>query len=312
MLVCLIEAETNIIKPLVGKLTKNFPTEYIVHIRSKKLEANELNMLKHKPLLCSQWCVVIHCDKFSRDTAIALAKDNLVIWQVENKHTAVSIKGSSKDIQVIDNSRLAQDDVIAWIQKELAVYNEAKGKVTTVNEKTAKYLYRRVDGYIDYLVQAVNVLKYELRREEHYTLTKDLIDRYVTKVSPVKRYHVLNALLGQECNYSREMITVYLSRGLYEWKSLKEYILKEIENYKRVFEYEMSGELSLTNILEFLKENNTLEMTDSKIKGILLAHRSISYERLIFLESFITSLPNDALGACRFCSFVRAIMSTRA
>lgn len=311
MLVCLIESETNVINPVLGKLIANFPKEYVYNIRSRKLTSEELSMLKSKPLICSQWCIVIHCDSFSRDTALSLATNNFVIWQVSSKATATKIKGSSQDIKIVDNSRVSKDEVVAWIQKELAVVNNTTGKVTTVNRKTAEYLYNRVDGYIEYLIQAVSVLKFELNREEQYVLSKELINRYVTKVSPVKRYHILNIIFGLECKYSKEMVTIYLSRCLYEWKSLKDYLLSEIKDYKTIFEYEMSGELNLTNILEFMKEHNSVSLTDMKVRNILLAHKKMSYERLLFLETFISQIPNDALGACRFCSFVRTIMSMK-
>lgn len=308
MLVCLIESETNIIKPVLPTFTEHFPTEYVVHLRSRKLRPNELSMLKQKPLLCEQWCIVIHNAKFSVDVAKQLEVGNFVVWQVESRADAYKIRERYADLKIIDNGRLKQKDVIAWIQKELS---NVDGREIKVGEKEAKSLCRRVDGYLDYLVQAVRILQYELSRGEYNALTPALIRKYVSKVSPVKRYHIRDILLGRGCIYSKEMISAYLARGLYDWKPLKEYLLKEIQVHKQIFESEMTGELDMLNRFDYIKSHQSLGLSDTQIRDILLAHSEISYEWLLYLESFLSEIQTDALGACRFCNFVRAVMDAR-
>lgn len=308
MLVCLIESETNVIKPVLPTFVEHFPTEYVVHLRSRKLNPNELSMLKQKPLLCDQWCVVIHNAKFSVDVAKQLEASNFVVWQVESRADAQKIQARYADLKIIDNSRLDPKDVIAWIQKELS---NVDGREINVGEKEAKSLCRRVDWYLDYLVQAVRTLQYELSRGEYNTLTPTLIRKYVGKVSPVKRYHIRNILLGRRCTYSKEMISAYLARGLYDWKPLKEYLLQEIQVHKQIFESEMTGELDMHNIFDYVKSHRSLGLSDEQIRNILLAHSEISYEWLLYLESFLSEIHTDALGACKFCNFVRAVMDAR-
>ncbi len=308
MLVCLIESETNVIKPVLPTFVERFPTEYVVHLRSKKLSPNELSMLKQKPLLCEQWCIVIHNAKFSVDVAKQLEVGNFVVWQVESRADARKIQERYADLKIIDNGRLDQKDVIAWIQKELS---NVDGRKISVGEKEAKSLCRRVDGYLDYLVQAVRILQYELSRGEYNVLTPALIRKYVSKVSPVKRYHIRNILLGRRCMYSKEMISAYLARGLYDWKPLKEYLLKEIQVHKQIFESEMVGELDMHNVFDYIKSHQSLGLSDEQIRDILLAHSEISYEWLLYLESFLSEIHTDALGACKFCNFIRAVMDAR-
>lgn len=311
MLLCLIESETNIIKPLLPEFTSKFPTEYVIHVRSRKLSASELERLQHKPLLCKQWCIVLHSSGFPVVDAKKLAEKNFVIWQVDNKKIAAKLQSGYEGLRILDNSILKEEDVIAWIRKELSVYNAASGTQIEVSKKDAQYLYRRVDGYVDYLVQAVGVLKFELGRGEHTVFSQALAHRYVTKVSPVKRFHIRNILLGGQCTFPEYMIAAYLSRGLYDWKSLRDYIMHEIKNYEAVFEAEMQGDLDMHNLHQYMKENPSLELTDKELQSILLAHRKISYEWLLYLETYVSQLRDDALGACMFCSFVCRILRLR-
>lgn len=311
MLVCLIESETNIIKPLLPEFTSKFPSEYVIHIRSRKLTKSEQERLQHKPLLGQQWCVVIHCNTFQMDTALKLAEKNFVIWQVDNKKTALKLQGQCEGLKILNNGKLKEEDVIAWVRKELSVYNTNTNTQIEVSEDDAKYLYKRVDGYIEYLVQAVDILKFELGRGERTTFSQELARRYVTKVSPVKRYHIRNILLGGRCSFSPEMIATYLSRGLYDWKSLRAYMLDEIKKYEQVFESEMQGDLDMHNVHEYIKDMKSLEVTDTEMQNILMAHKEISYEWLLYLEAYISQLAEDALGACMFCGFVCRILKLR-
>ena len=308
MLVCLIEAEANVIKPILPKFVGRFPAEYVVHVRSKKLPSDKLASLKQRPLLCEQWCVVLHNTRFPMEVALQLAQKNFVVWQVEKKQEALQLRAEYEDLKIIDNGKVKKEEVVAWVKSELS---NVDGRQIIVDDDDAEYLYNRTDGYLDYLVQAVNTLKFELGRSTATKLSSTMMRRYVDKVSPIKKYHVRNILLGQPCHYHDEVIVSYLAKRAYDWKNLKEYLLDEVKRYEEIFSSEITGELSVQNVQEYLKQNSNVDLQDLQVKKILQAHNEISYEWLLFLEMYLTGIETDALGACEFCSFLLAVRKAR-
>lgn len=282
MVIVLLEAENNMINPVVPTLTKNINPS-CVKILYKKINVEQLNEYKKPPLLETGWFLVYSgVDKRVMQYLVKL-DFNITILCAHSRSSGELISefltGLGIEFRIIDNLNISKQTKIEYIKRELLL-----------NESDATYLYNRTRGYLKDLTSAVFALK------GLTDITRKDIKSLVPKTEKFGLNDLYNYLIGDkstDMKYENAVKLVHKYR--YGFDFLKEFLLEKLQQTMRVFEKVSTGELSIENYREYSDKSLTA-LSQFQLYKIIEQYRDISYDYLYFLFVNVSSLTSNGIG----------------
>lgn len=296
MILVLIESEFNCITSVIDHFTSLYNKKSVVKITGSRVKDNISSMLTRKPLLDNGW-LIICTDRIS--TALLKEWDlpfNNIIVHIPNsgKLSAVLDKLGDIDYQLFDNSKVNPELVKQWVAQQLHC-----------NEVVASSVVSRCNHRLKNIVLAVDSLKHF----ENVNLS--LVNQYVPKVSTVSVNDVVLYLLrAQDKDIKMEEVVKTVSEFRYAYKWLLDTIEDEIRATLSVFDEMHSGNLSLENYKDFLKQTDNkhvLRFSEYKLKRVIELQTRVSTEYAYYVLCSIEGIPRSFYGLYRLLFLIKMI-----
>ena len=291
MIILLLEAENNLINPVVNKLTQNV-NKSCVKMLNNKIKADELYEFRKPPLFELGWFLVYAGTDKSVIRELASVEKNVVILQAYSRskgETITNILTENKySFKIIDNLKVEKSQKIAYIKRELCI-----------SDSDATYLYNRTRGYLRDLTNGVCALK------GIPIVSRADIKALVPKTSKYGLNDLYNFLLGLpscELNYAEAVSIIYKYR--YGIEFLREFLLNKLEIQMTIAELVASGELSVDNYREF-KHKRLTDITEFQLYKLIEQNKEVSYDYLYFLFINISKITVNSTGLLMFLNMFR-------
>lgn len=263
---------------LVPQLSQIVPRSSIYHVR--KLESSIVQDIKSPPLITDRWTVVIDTPSPQFSIIDELVKhDNIYVFLMHNmtdlQNMEFSLKDKGYEYNLIDRVNLSDEEKVTYIQSRLDV-NEKTLKAILNKSKTALSLVKNV--------ATLSVLD---------KVTYSSVSKYIPRSSTATFYQMLDYLLevpNHKVSYARVVELIYNYRFSPDF--LFKYLIEEINDYLKIYDFMIRGELTLDNLTDFKLNNNALKKISlNKCKKICNCYYDISYDKLYLLRSILETSP---------------------
>lgn len=297
MIFVLMEAENNLINPVIPKLTHKINKSCVKYIRDK-VKLDQLSEFKKPPLFEQGWFLIYKGLDRNIIRFLGSLDNNVTVFQAFNKakcEQLINILVECKlKYKIIDNLQISKDTKLDYIRRELHI---SGGDVD--------YLYNRTRGYLRDLTNAVYALKH-LR-----LVTRDDIKALVPKTARFGLVDIYNYMIGlSECKMSYEDAIKIVYKYRYGIEFLREFLLSKLKSQMLVYELMSSGELSINNYRGF-KHKSLTEITEYQLYKIIEQNREVSFEYLYFLEINLSKIPNNSVGVLQLVNILQLRKGTK-
>lgn len=283
MIFLLIEAENNMINPVLPVLTKSWSTSCIKKLPNK-IDTAQLSVYKEPPLFESGWFLIYAGKDSSVIKTLCTLENNVIVLQAFSRSKAEVLSellsGLNVRFKIIDNLKIDKKEKLAFIKRELHI-----------DDKDVDYLYRRTRGYVRDLTNGVLALK----TLPH--VSRPDIRALVPATAKYGLSDLFNFLIGTlDSSMTYQDAIGIIFRYRYGLEFLRDFLLENLKIYMTVYDYVASGELSIENYRENRPSSLTM-ITERRLYIIIEQYKQISYDYLYFLYNSISAIPrkNDGI-----------------
>lgn len=291
MIILLLEAENNLINPVVSKLTKNI-NKSCVKIVNNLAKADSLHEYRKPPLFELGWFLVYAGSDKNVIKELASVENNIVVFHAYSRSKGEVFTNVLTDnkysFKIIDNLRVEKEQKLAYIKREL-----------NISDSDATYLYNRTRGYLRDLTNGVCALK------GVPIVSRNDIKALVPKTPKFGLNDLYNFLLGSpscELTYTEAVSIIYKYR--YGIEYLREFLLNKLEIQMTIATLVASGELSVENYRGF-KHKRLTDITEFQLYKLIELNKEISYDYLYFLFTNISKITVNNAGLLMFLNMFR-------
>lgn len=295
MIIILFESPSNTILSVVDKLKKGFPKSSIQYVGANEKTADVLARFRSTPLFSRGW--LIECSvKVSVGVIQKLDSDtNVIILRTTSAQMRddllKKLKGSN--VKLIDNYIPPKEDVIEWIQSELNCTYYLAGMI-----------YDRTKGRLPQVIESVGILSLQ------DTLSEYAVKHFVQQNKRISLQDVTQYLLGvQRASVQKQDVLRMIKGYQYAISFLINFLIKQLDAYVRVFQYALSGELSLVNYKEFYETSQDsviVGLSVYQLKKILETFGRVSLRYVLYMQGQLSSLDTkDQLCIYRLIMLVK-------
>ena len=279
MVFVLLEHENNQINPVIPKISEPFNVNCIVQLM-KKVSYENITQYKKPPLFENGWFLIYPGDDTRIISYLCRLQNNVTVIMCYSRSKSENILNFLTDAKIeyrfIDNFKVSKEEKLNYIRNNLKI-----------DESDVTYLYNRTRGYLRDLTNAVTALKHL-----DY-VTRNSIKSIVPKTDKVGLNDLYEFLIGtSNCKASYEEAIQIINRYRYGFDFLREFLLDKLQIHLLVYDYTISGELTIQNYRDFHKKELST-VTTFQLGKIVEQFKEISYEYLYFLFINISKLSNE-------------------
>lgn len=275
MIIILAEEMRYPIGSFIDRAKKTFPVTSIINCTRDNYEA-VVKRVSKPPSLSRGW--LIFANLGARNLSSALVSDlerehNSVIFIVRNRDSlrefSITLEELGFSYETVDNLSPSKELIVNYVLSQL-----------NITEKDATYLVNRHNSYLQKISESVEILR-PLPK-----VTRADIKKYTQRSADISFDDLFKYIIGQE-QISHGSAVSLVKRYRYGIKFLVKFITGRFEFYEKVYDYVLSGQLSLINYIEFVNERKQefKSVSQYNVKTAVEAVGIVSHEKLIQLKA---------------------------
>lgn len=295
MIIILYENQSNIILSVADKIKTSYPKSSIQCVGAKEKQTDVLNRFKRPPLFSKGW--LIECSpKVSTSLLRKLdVAHNILLIRVTSAKTRDETlkKLRGLNIKLVDNYQPPESEVLEWIQGELKC-----------DYYLARLIYKRTHGNFAQLIDGVELLTLV------HPLTEYDVKKYLKPQKNLGLQDVIRFMLGvQRAGITKKDVIKVLYDYRFALNFLVDFFVNQLDIYICVFQYALSGELTLENYQEFYErcDNKVIQnISQYQLKKILECVGEVSLRYVVYVQSRIADInTKDQLGLYKIINLVK-------